>query len=69
MSRRVLKNFTLSIDGIGQAGKLEEYTAPEITRITEDFRAGGMDIAVPVDMGMEPMEVTLLFDYTSGCFL
>ncbi len=64
MNRRVLKNFTLSVDGHGQAGRLEEYSPPEFAKITEDFRAGGMDIAVPVELGMEPMEVTFkLFDY------
>lgn len=64
MNRRILKNFTLSVDGIGQAGKIEEYSPPEFTKITEDFRAGGMDTSVPVELGMETLEVSFkLFDY------
>jgi P2 family phage contractile tail tube protein len=64
MNRRILKNFNLFVDGIGQAGRIEEYTPPEFVKVTEDFRAGGMDIPVPIELGMEPMEVSFkLVDY------
>ena len=57
-ARDVLKNINLFVDGRGYAGQIDEYNPPELTLITEDYRAGGMDTAVALDMGMEPMETS-----------
>jgi P2 family phage contractile tail tube protein len=54
-ARDVLKNFTLSVDGRGYAGQVTEYNAPDLTLATEDFRAGGMDAPMAVEMGMEAL--------------
>jgi len=64
MLPRHLKNFNVSIDGRGFAGRADEITLPTLALVTEEHRAGGMDSAVEVDMGMEVMEFTaVLSDY------
>jgi len=55
-ARDVLKNINLFVDGRGYAGQLQDYTPPVLTVQTEDWRAGGMDAAEALDMGMEPLE-------------
>lgn len=49
----IIKYLNLSVDGRGYAGKIEEYSPPDLTLITEAFRAGGMDGPIDLDMGME----------------
>lgn len=58
--RDILKNFNLFVDGRGYAGNVSEYTAPTLAVQTEDFRAGGMDAPVAVDMGMEALEASFV---------
>ena len=55
---KVLKNFSLSLDGYGFAGNLDEVQLPQLSITTEDFRAGGMDAPMVLDMGMEKLETT-----------
>jgi P2 family phage contractile tail tube protein len=55
MSLSILKNWALSIDGVGYWGKVESFKEPDIKIMTEDVRNGGMDIAVDIDMGQEKM--------------
>ena len=38
---------------------MEEIELPKLTVKTEEFRAGGMDAPVELDMGMEKLESTL----------
>lgn len=52
----VLKNMSLFVDGNGFAGNIEEITLPKLTMKTEEFRNGGMDAPIDVDMGMEKLE-------------
>jgi hypothetical protein len=52
----ILRNFNLFIDGRGFAGECEEISLPKLTFKTEEFRNGGMDIPVAVEMGMEKLE-------------
>jgi len=58
MIEDVLKNLTLFVDGHGYAGKVEEIELPKLTMKTEEFRAGGMDAPIEVEMGMEKLECT-----------
>lgn len=58
MAVETLRNFQLFVDGEGFAGKVKTYTPPSLAILTEDFRAGNMDAAVAVDMGMEAMEAS-----------
>lgn len=53
---QIRKNFNLFLDGFGYAGNVEEYQAPTLAVQVEDFRAGGMDSSVALDMGQEKME-------------
>jgi P2 family phage contractile tail tube protein len=52
---KVLKFLNLIVDGMGYAGALESYTSPDLTISTEEFRAGGMDAPIDLDMGMEKL--------------
>lgn len=64
MLPRHLRNFNLMIDGRGYAGMADEVTLPTLSIKSEAHRAGGMDMPVDVDMGMESMELSVtLSDY------
>lgn len=52
----VLKNMSLFIDGRGYAGNVEEVSLPKLQIKTEEFRNGGMDAPLEVEMGMEKLE-------------
>lgn len=54
-ARDVRKNFNAFIDGRGYAGQVDEFNPPKLTLVTEEFRAGGMDAAIDVNMGMEKL--------------
>jgi len=56
MIPKVLKNFNLFVDGRGYAGRVEEVTLPKLSLKTEELRAGGMDVPISLDMGMEKLE-------------
>ena len=55
---RVLKNMNLFVDGRGYAGRVDEIELPKLTLKTEEHRAGGMDVPVLIDLGMDKMEST-----------
>lgn len=57
-ARDARKNFTLTVDGRGYAGQIEEFTPPKITLKTEEFRGGGMDAPIELTMGMEKLEAS-----------
>jgi P2 family phage contractile tail tube protein len=64
MLPRHLRNFSVMIDGFGYAGRADEVTLPTLSLTTEEHRAGGMDMPVEVDLGMEMMELSIvLSDY------
>lgn len=64
MLPRHLRNFNVMIDGLGYAGRADEVTLPTLALTTESHRAGGMDLAVDIDLGMEMLEVSVvLSDY------
>ncbi|MGX2040668.1 phage major tail tube protein [Methylocaldum sp. MU1018] len=56
MLPRKLKNFNLFIDGVGFAGRVPEITLPKLTRKMDDYRGGGMNAPVSIDMGMDKLE-------------
>lgn len=60
----ILKNFNLFIETVGYAGNIEELQLPALKIKKEDHRVGGLDTAVPIDMGMEPLEAS--FTLTSA---
>ncbi|RKR02584.1 hypothetical protein C7446_2302 [Kushneria sinocarnis] len=59
-ARDIIKNMTISVDGRGYAGNVDEYTPPQLTLATEDYRGGGMDAPITLDMGMEALETSFV---------
>lgn len=55
MLPRTLRNFSLFVDGTGYAGKVTEMTLPTLGISTEEYRAGGLDAPIAIDMGMEAL--------------
>lgn len=54
----ILKNFNLFVDGRGYAGNADEIQLPTLASTIEDYRGGGLDTSVPVEMGQEKMEAS-----------
>ncbi|WP_305817500.1 phage major tail tube protein [Photobacterium leiognathi] len=52
MSNWARKYSGLFIGGRSKVGDVVDYTAPVLEVVTEDFRAGGMDMPIAMDMGM-----------------
>jgi P2 family phage contractile tail tube protein len=55
---QILKNFNLYVDGRGYAGNVEEVQLPSLNIAGEEYRAGGLDIPVDLDMGMDKLEAS-----------
>lgn len=58
MSNWARKYQGLYADGKEKIASLIEYTPPVPEILTEEYRAGGMDIAISMDMGMAAMEAS-----------
>lgn len=65
-ARDVLKNFNLFVDGRGYAGQVDEVSLPDLAIQSEDYRAGGMDAPVSLDMGQEAMEASFVLTQYSA---
>lgn len=52
----VRKNLNLFVDGRGFAGQIEDFNAPKLAVKVEEYRGGGMNVPVDLDMGQEKME-------------
>lgn len=57
-----LRDFNLFGDGNNWQGQIAELTLPSLSRVVEDYRGGGMDGAVELDMGQEKIEL----EWTAG---
>jgi P2 family phage contractile tail tube protein len=55
-ARDIRTNFALFVDGRSYAGEAKQVTPPKLARVTEDFRAGGMNGTIKLDMGQEAMD-------------
>ncbi|HWL51358.1 MAG TPA: phage major tail tube protein [Chthoniobacteraceae bacterium] len=55
---QILKNFNLFVDGRGYAGNCPTFRPPALQVLEEEFRAGGLDAPIKVDMGMEALEAS-----------
>ncbi len=51
-----LRAMNLYVDGYGYAGQVEEITLPKLTIKTEEYRGGGADAPIEIDVGMEKLE-------------
>lgn len=58
---RTIRNFNAFVDGRSYFGLCTQAQLPEPALNTEDFRGGGMDMPVPIDMGMAAMTAELKF--------
>lgn len=65
MLPRVLKQFNLFNEGESYIGQLNEVELPKLARKIEEWRGGGMNGPVGLDMGIEKLEMGL----TSGGFM
>lgn len=54
-----LKNFATFINGENYMGVVPEVTLPTLTRKTDEYRGGGMNMSVDLDFGMEKMEAEI----------
>jgi P2 family phage contractile tail tube protein len=61
MLPKILKNFSAFVDGRGYAGRVDEITLPKLTIKMEEYRAGGMDVPIDIDLGMEKLEAEITF--------
>ncbi|MBB5985320.1 phage major tail tube protein [Sphingobium lignivorans] len=52
----ILKNMNGFLDGVSLAGAIAEVTIPTLARTFEDYRGGGMDGNIGIDMGQENIE-------------
>lgn len=52
-----LKHFNVFADGVSHAGEAEEITLPKLTRKLEEYRAGGMNGPIDIDLGNEKLEL------------
>lgn len=57
-----LKNMNLFNDGESYVGQVPEVSIPKVARKMEEYRGGGMDSAIKIDMGGEPVE----FEWKAG---
>ncbi len=53
---KVLKNFNLFVAGQGYAGLVEELTLPKLSVKMDEYRNGGMDVPIDLEMGMDKLE-------------
>lgn len=64
MLPRVLKGFTVYVDGRGHIGRVESAKLPPLSLVTEAYRGAGMDAEIDIDMGMEKLDCSIvLADY------
>lgn len=55
---RTLKNMNLYNEGIGYGSEVNTVTLPTLTRKLEEYRGGGMNAPLQLDMGMEALEMS-----------
>ena len=58
IANKILKNFALFIDGFGFAGNVESAQLPTVEIMKEDYRAGGMEGSIAIDMGLNALEAS-----------
>ena len=56
MLPKTIKNFNLFIEGGSYMGRAEETVLPKLTRKMEEYRGGGMNAPMEIDMGSEKLE-------------
>ncbi len=67
MLPKILKNFNVFVDGRGYAGRIDEISLPKLAIKTEEYRAGGMDIPVSIDILLLPTNIKFVSKSPSFC--
>ena len=49
-------------NGVSLAGQLDEFHPPQLQTMIDWYRAGGMDMPIPLDMGMDPLVARLIIN-------
>lgn len=62
--KRIIRDFSLAIDGVVFRGDCNSVGLPAITKTMEEYRGGGMDGSVRVSMGYEAKDLS--FELTSN---
>lgn len=66
MIPRILRNFNCFVNGIGYAGRVSEVEMPELKVKTEEYRGGGQDGNVELDVGIDTLTAKFTFgEYNS----
>jgi P2 family phage contractile tail tube protein len=66
---RKLKNFLVFEDGVSFVGEAPEIELPKLSRKMEEYRGGGMNGPVDIDLGMEKLELGLTIGgFMAGMF-
>jgi len=60
--QQIIKNYTLFVDGNLFSGDVEEVKLPDLKKKMDEYRGGGMDIPIDIQLGME--KITFEFDVT-----
>ena len=58
---RKLTHFATFVDGTNYMGEMPEVTLPTLTRKMEEYRGGGMNGPVKIDMGQNALELESKF--------
>jgi uncharacterized protein len=56
-----LKALNVFMDGINFVGEVTEVTLPKLSRKTEEYRGGGMNGTVDIDLGLEKLELSATY--------
>lgn len=56
MIKDVLRDYVLFNGADRMVGRVDSFKPPSLQRTVEQFRAGGMDGKIPIDMGLEALE-------------
>lgn len=54
----VLFNMSASVGGVSLQGDVPSLTLPKLTMKTDEYRGGGMDAPIEMDMGLEKLEAS-----------
>lgn len=65
---RTLKHFNVFINGVSFIGVIPSLTLPKLGRKMEEYRGGGMEGAVKVDMGQQPLELEFDSGFDTSLF-
>ena len=60
MYKDVLKNYSLSVDGRGYIGQMQNFQPPNLSLQSETPRLGGLDAPLHMELGMQVLEASFV---------